>query len=204
MATEGVYELETAEGRIVLRAFSFKADRGSVLHSGIFSKELASSFLAAIAAVIVLFLIALKTELKLIHFVLVAVIFMIVFPLARMFVFKEPYLETLIDRYKGTILMKLVKPLGEKKVHKDLSLLKHIAVDHIRIEPENPDGVAFVEKIALQHGTVIPGFGQVQEFYNVNLMFDDANYTIVTVSNGDVAQDIVNNLKEYAPVKEES
>ena len=62
------YRIEIEDGRVALKTASFKAEKGSVLHSGIFNKELASSFVAAVAAAVVLAFFALNYELGIIHY----------------------------------------------------------------------------------------------------------------------------------------
>ncbi|NIN70309.1 MAG: hypothetical protein GTO63_37660, partial [Anaerolineae bacterium] len=51
--------------------------------------------------------------------------------------------------------------MGAHRSHR-LSDLEEVRRRQIVIEPENPDGVDFVAKIAIQHGTLIPGFGETK------------------------------------------
>jgi len=54
-----------------------------------------------------------------------------------------------------------------------------------------------VEKIAAQHGTVIPGFGEVKEFYNIVMDFGDETFTILTTQDRSEAEGIMVKLKDY-------
>ncbi|MEE9524227.1 MAG: hypothetical protein V3V59_05675, partial [Thermodesulfovibrionales bacterium] len=154
MDERGAFNIEKENGIIRLTTTSFRADRGSVLHSGIFNKELASSFVAAVVASAFLILVVLFSDLGILHYLIAAIIFVIIFPLSRIYVFKEHRLETVLNKDSGTISITLSGPLGKKKIEGPLGAVRDISVDHIRIEPENPDGIKIVKKIALQHGTV--------------------------------------------------
>ncbi|GBD99674.1 hypothetical protein BMS3Abin07_01714 [bacterium BMS3Abin07] len=197
MNENSIYTLKENGDIVTLKTASFRAERGSVLHSGIFNRELASSFLAATAAVTVLILFAVFSELHLVSYVIVLVVFIVVLPLSRIYVFGETYIETVFDRGSKTVSVHLKRAVGSRKIKKSMDSLRDITIDHIRIEPENPDGIAIVEKIALQHGTVIPGFGEVKEFYNVDLKFEDAGYTVLSTSSEDDARAVVETLKKY-------
>lgn len=181
----------------MLQTSSFKVDRGSVLHSGIFNKELASSFVSAVFIVIYLISMAVLGEIGLIHYLVAAVIFVIIFPLSRTFIFKAPVLITEVDKGSGVVTLTLKRNLGSRVIGKDFSELRQFDVEYIRIEPENPDGVAVVEKIALQHGTVIPGFGEVKEFYNVVARFADSDQVVFTTTSDAEAKKVVDTLNSY-------
>ncbi len=195
------YRIELEEGRVILRTSSFKAEKGSVLHSGIFSRELASSFVAVVAAVLLLIFFAVRYELGLLHYIAAALVLVVVFPLCRIYLFREPYLETVFDKTSGTVSMTLRRPILSRGLSMPIGSVRDIKVEHVRIEPDNPDAVAFVERIALQHGTVIPGFGEVQDFYNVLLVHDSGSYTILTTRTESEAADVVEKLKRYIGVE---
>jgi len=200
MNEAGTYRLEIEDSRVTLKTTSFKAERGSVLHSGIYNREFSSSLVAAAAAAAVLVFFALRFELQLVHYIAAAAVFIIVFPLARGYLFKEPCLETVFDRDAKTVSITLRKPLGSRSIERPLDSLDDIRIRHTRIEPENPDGVAFVKRIALQHGTVIPGFGQAEDFYSVELRFDGEGHVILTTRTESEARAVVDKLRRYVDV----
>ncbi len=189
------YKLSIEEGRVVLVARTFRAEKGSVLHSGIFSRELASSFVGAGLTLVFLVVVYFTAGVSLLSYALAAVLFALTTLLSRIFLFKEPFLETLIDKRGFTIT--LHRPLFKKRVQKSLSQLKDVRVEHRRFEPENPDAVEFVEKIALQHGTVIPGFGKPQDFYNLVLDFDDQSLVILTSDSRDDVEGVLVKLRSF-------
>ncbi len=197
MAQGSEYTIERADDTLRFTTTSFRADRGSVLHSGIFNKELASSFLAAIIVGAFLIGLGLAGKLRLMHYFIAAVFFVILFPLARVFVFRGPRLQVIAHRERGYVILRLTSHFRRKRIERSIDSLKRVAVDHVRMEPENVDGIKIVEKIALQHGTVIPGFGEVKEFYNVGLVFDDANYTIFSSSADVDAEKVAQDFHNY-------
>ncbi len=200
MNESGTYRVEIEDNRVTLRTTSFKAERGSVLHSGIFNREFSSSFVAVTVSAAVLAFFALRHELQILHYVIAVAVFIVVFPLARIYLFKEPRLETVFDLDAKSVSITLSKLFGSRSIKRPLDSLDDIRISHIRFEPENPDGVAFVKRIALQHGTVIPGFGQVEDFYNVELRFDGEGFIILTTRAEEEAEAVVAKLRRYVDV----
>ena len=78
---------------------------------------------------------------------------------------------------------------GKKNLSFPLASLEDIRQDHKSIAAENPDGIRFVEKIALQHGTVIPGFGKTAEFYTVEMEFENSRRVMIFSSEDPAAAD---------------
>ncbi len=191
------YSLQRDSKKIILKTASFKAEKGSVLHSGIYSRELSSTFVAAGVSLAYIFIIAISSHLDWIHYILSSLFFVIIFPLSRTYIFKETYFETIMDKDSERITITHKKLLGSETIQKPISALKDIKTSHIKIEPENPDGVAFVEKIALQHGTVIPGFGQTEHFYTVELIFSDESIPIFSSNASEESESITSTLKAF-------
>src|SRR5512139_4099207 len=68
MPTEA-YQIENNENGVVVRTTSFKTERRSVLHSGIFNRELASSLAAGAVMVIMGFFFAFYFRITVVHFI---------------------------------------------------------------------------------------------------------------------------------------
>ncbi|GAB4389504.1 MAG: hypothetical protein Kow0025_15260 [Thermodesulfovibrionales bacterium] len=170
MAKDQGFQIEEAEGRLVFRTPTFRAERGSVLHSGIYSRELTSSLAAGgvlFAAFVVLVLAGVRVTAV---YVGPAVgLFVLLFYAFRKGVFYEESLVAVFDRAAGRVTV-TVRRFPAREESYPLSDVRDVEKGHVVITPENPDGVAFVEKIALQHGTVIPGFGEVKEYHTVELL----------------------------------
>ncbi len=192
--SEEKYRLSVEKERFVLVAKSYRAEKGSVLHSGIFSRELASSFVGASVALFYLMIVYLRKDVSIIQFVIAALVFALVTLFSRIYLFKEPFLETRIE--KDDITITLNRPIFKKVLRRSIKELRDIKMEHRRFEPENPDAVEFVEKIALQHGTVIPGFGKPQDFYTLVLDFGDESLGILTTEHREDIEGVLVKLKD--------
>ena len=90
---------------------------------------------------------------------------------------------------------------GKKKVSFSISELHSVRQDYLTVATENPDGVRVVEQVALQHGTIIPGFGKTSEFYTVELEFKDSKRFIIFSSEEPaVANEIVVRFKNFIKI----
>jgi hypothetical protein len=192
------YQISVKNGRLVLRTSSFRAERGSVLHSGIYNRELTSSLAAsALLALIFVALVLAGVDVSLIYVIPAAVFFAGFFIFFRKALFYEESLDAVIDRASGLIEV-TTRRFPVKTESFALSDLAAVRQGHVVITPENPDGVQFVEKIALQHGTVIPGFGEVREFHTVELEFKNGRMVRVFSSEQEAeAARVTKSLKEY-------
>lgn len=192
------YQFDIRDNALTFKTASFKADKGSVLHSGIYNREMASTLAAGACLTFAGFFFATKGRIGVLHFVSAIVIFTILFLLFRTYVFRDPVLCTEIDKGKGTIAISSENIFGRNKVSLPLSELEGVRQDYVSSAPVNPDGIAIVQKIALQHGTVIPGFGETAEFYTVELEFKNGRRELVFSSKVPAeAEDVANNLKQF-------
>lgn len=198
-----VYQIDIKDDVLTLRTASFRAEKGSVLHSEIYNRELASTFVAALFAVTVMILLAMRYKLQLLHYAIAVVTFIIVFPLCRTYVFREPYLETQFDRASGIVSITLKRPIGGRTVKMPIDSLRGVRINHVRLVPQNPDGIRVVERVALQHGTVIPGFGEVKDLYSVELVFNGGGFVIFTTTIKQEADSAVEKLKRYIGFSQE-
>jgi len=188
------YFLKKESDKIVLKTTSFKAEKGSILHTDVFNQELAASFLAVACALAIIFFVA-HTEWKIIHYIIALLIFIILFPIFRLYLFRDSYIVTTIDKKNGLVTINLNRPILSKTITKPLKSLKDIKITLKKLKVENIDGIAIVEKIALQHGTVGTDFGKEEEFYNLVLEFEDEAITIFTTHTKEKAENILKILK---------
>ncbi len=195
---ENTYQIEIEENRFVLRTTTFRAEKGSVLHSGIYNRELASSLAAGAIIVLIGFFFATRFRLNIIHFILSLFVFIAIFLFFRGYIFRQHILETIIDRRSGNITIYLKNIIRSIKTAYPLSEFGNIKQDRIIIQPENPDGIKVVEKIALQHGTVIPGFGKTMEFHTIELGFKNGRQEMIFSSKDRSKTDeVLKRLKEF-------
>jgi hypothetical protein len=191
-------ELKIENNRLVFSTTSFKAEKGSVLHSGIYNRELASSLAAGAAMTIAGFFFAARYKITALHFLLALVLFAALFLVFRTYIFREPLLCVTIDKDRGDINLSLDRMFGKKNISFELAGLKDIRQGHVSIAPENPDGIRLVEKVALQHGTVIPGFGKTAEFYTVEMEFKDGRRIMIFSSpEPSAVNDIAIKIKNF-------
>jgi len=107
------YEISKKEDKISMKTLFFRAERGSILHSGIYNRELASSLASGVVIVILYFL--LKPEPSMALFIFGVLIFGLGTFVFRMFVFTEHFLRLDIDKAEGKIYISIKKVFSSKK-----------------------------------------------------------------------------------------
>jgi len=167
------YRMAKDTTRLVFRTTSFVANRGSVLHSGIYNREFSSVLASFALAGIAYFLLVTGFGKKTFFYAVFMVLFIGTFPLFRTYVFRERYAEAVFDRAAATIEISRSWIRRKVLLNKPLESIAGIRIDTTKTEIVNRDGVAFVEKISAQHGTVIPGFGEEATFYSLKLRFSN-------------------------------
>lgn len=182
----------------MLSTTSFRAERRSVLHSGVFNRELASSLSAGAVIVVVSFFFALYFRIATPYLIAVIFLFASLFVLFRVIVFREPVLETVFDREKGTITISMKRTAGSRAVSYMLAELAGIRIRHLSMEPENIDAVRLVERVAVQHGTVIPGFGKTEDYYTVELDFGEKKAVVFSAGDRQGAEAVIAGLQRDA------
>jgi hypothetical protein len=177
------YQLEIADNVLSLKTSSFKAEKGSVLHSGIYNREMTSSLAAgALTLAAAIFMYSMGFVVTVIYVAVAVAVFAASFVFLRMFVFYEAHLRVVMDRSRGTIRLTEKKMFSSESTY-PMGDIEGVCTGRVVFAPENPDGIEFVEKIALQHGTVIPGFGEEKVFHTVELAFKDGGKVMVFSSS---------------------
>ncbi len=172
---EKTYKTEKKNSSLLFRTEHFRADRESVLHKGIYNKEFASALSSLAIAGLVYAALAMEQKRTILPHIAFAVIFIGGYPLLRMFVFKDRYLEVLFDLSKGLAEISVTGLVRRKTESLPLSAVKNILIESKKIGIENPDAVEFVEKISAQHGTVIPGLDEEKTFFMLKLILADGS-----------------------------
>ena len=145
--------------------------------------------------VIVGFFFALYVKMTIVHFVAAAFVFAALFILFRVYAFREAVLETGFDLKRKTITVSVKRTTGSKCRSYAVDALTGIRIHHLSVEPENLDAVKLVERVAVQHGTVIPGFGKREDFYSVELEFREKKIVIFSAGERKRAESFVDELK---------
>ena len=168
---------------------AYKTELDSVLHSGIYNREFASLLSAAAVAGTLYVITAMNTAHTLLRYLVFLLIFAGGFPFFRKFFFKESLMEVVfhaahreVKIYTSWITKKLQETIA-------ISSIKDISIETKKQAIENPDAVEFVEKISLQHGTVIPGFGKEKVLFLLKLHLADG--TERTIYSDNAMQDVI-------------
>lgn len=198
---ESTYRLAKDATTLVFRTTRFVAEKGSVLHSGIYNREFSSVLASFAVAGIVYFFLVMRFGKNAAFYVIVMVLFIGTFPLFRKYIFRERFLETVFD--KATAHAIISRSWFRKKVleHMPLSDIKGLWIETKKEEVVNRDGVAFVQKISAQHHTVIPGFGEDIVFYSLNLRRTDG--TDRTIFADSAMQNVISvhdEIKEFLKI----
>ncbi len=177
------YVLERDGAVLLFKTRSYKAEQGSVLHSGIFNREMVST-LAAGAVLVAAVMAALSMGMRpgMAYAAPAVALFATVFFVFRFFVLSEQELELKMDKDAGIITISTGPMLRKRTLSMPMSDVTGIAYETVVVDPVNRDGIKVVEKISLQHGMHIPGFGERKEFYTVGLNLKGAETVTVFAS----------------------
>lgn len=192
------YTISKEEDTLIFRTPSFATGLGSVLHSGIYNREFASVLASAAGAGLVYVIVAMNLDNRFIHALVFLMVFAGGFPLFRKFVFKEALIEVIFNTSAGEVKLYVTRITRTLKEVIALHRIKGISIESRRQEIENADAVEFVEKISLQHGTVIPGFGRETVLFLLKLNLTDGSER--TIYSDDKMQDVISahdEIKEF-------
>ncbi|MDI6728785.1 MAG: hypothetical protein QMD44_07690, partial [Thermodesulfovibrionales bacterium] len=83
MDNNKAYQINIKDNMLIFRTSSFRAEKGSVLHSGIYNRELASSLAAGALVMLLGFFFAASFKITTVHFVVALLLFVIFFIVFR-------------------------------------------------------------------------------------------------------------------------
>ena len=173
------YTIRKEEDRLIFTTPSFEAGFDSLLHSGIYNREFASLLASAAGAGLVYMIVAMNLDNTFTHALVFLLVFAGGFPLFRKFVFKEALLEVVFHSAAGEAKIYITRITRRLKETIATDRIKGISIESRRREIENADAVEFVEKISLQHGTVIPDFGRETVQFLLKLHLTDGSERII-------------------------
>jgi hypothetical protein len=181
-AGNGDYSIEKTGRVLVFRTPSFSTDTASVLHTGIYNREFASALASMAVAGLVYTLLVVNYGRSVIAYAAFILLFVGGFSFFRKFIFKSRCLEAIFDKDKKTVTISIGGLLRKAKDRIPLNLVGAVMLETKKTKIDNPDGVAFVEKISLQHGMAIPGFGEETISYLLELKLTDGTDRIIYAS----------------------
>lgn len=180
MQKERTYQMYTENDRLIFRTSSYRAEKTSVLHAGVYTKEF-SSMLSASGAGILAYLVInnLNGELKAAGYFLAFALFVAVFLGSRKYIFKDSFLEVVFNRKSRTV--RIVRPalMGKKTEQLPFESIRSVEIGSRTFLPENTDGIDFVQKISAQHGSAVPELSEPEEFITLSLKLKDHSERVV-------------------------
>ncbi|MFA5354172.1 MAG: hypothetical protein WC291_08075 [Thermodesulfovibrionales bacterium] len=195
------YSLEERGESLFFRTASFTAQKESVLHSGVYNREFASSLAAGALVMVVSMFLSGALSFSLLSLVGAALLFIGLFFFFRKIVFRENLLEMRIDREKGEIRIAHTG-LAQRAVVYPLSGLSELRIASTVIDPQNKDAIAIVEKVAAHHGTVITGFGDRSEFHTVQMRFSGGKtVTVFSSEKQEESDKVLSKIKNFLSVR---
>ncbi|MBI5075513.1 MAG: hypothetical protein HZB62_10180 [Nitrospirae bacterium] len=195
------YSLSKDEARLVFRTANFIAGQGSVLHSGVYNREFSSWLASFTLAGIAYFFLVMSFGKEILFYAIAMVLFIGTFPLFRKYVFREQFLETVIDREEAKA--KITRYGIRKKVLETIPTadISSLWIDTQKTEVINRDGVEFVQKISAQHNAAIPGFGEETVFYSLKLKrADGTDRTIFAERSMQDVISVYDEIKEFLKI----
>jgi hypothetical protein len=201
LTAASTYSLSKNESRLVFRTANYSAGKGSVLHSDIYNREFSSWLASFTLAGIIYFFLVMSFGKQVVLYAISLVLFIGTFPLFRKYIFREQFLETVIDRAETKVI--IIRHGIRKKILETIPLsdITGLWIDTEKTEIVNRDGVEFVQKISAQHHTVIPGFGEETTFYSLKLKrADKADRTIFAESSMQDVISVYDEIKEFLKI----
>ena len=198
MVTEN-YQLKTENNKLIFRTSSFKAEKTSVLHSGVYTREFSSTLFASAVCVLAYMSTGLPgIKPAIVRYIILIFIFVVAFLAAIKCIFKERYLEVDFDRSDKSV--NIVHPgIIRKKIEKiHFDDIKSLGFGTRKFVPENIDGIKFVQKISAQHGSAMPGLSDTEEFITLSLNLKDGSERIIYAEKIDEEPEIpVNEIRNF-------
>lgn len=174
------YQIKTEKDRLIFTTSSFQAEKTSALHKGIYTREFASMLFASATCLLAyMVMVFISREILLIHILIIIFIFTIAFLVSRKTLFKEKYIKVVFNKSDSTA--SIIRSGIFKRTTERIPLghIKSIDVGSKKFTPENIDGIKFVQRISLQHGSFVPGLGDEEEFITLSLRLTDGSERII-------------------------
>jgi hypothetical protein len=173
------YRIEKTDGSLIFRTANFAAERGSVLHRGIYSQEFAAALSSLAVAGLAYMVVVMDVKKGILAHIVFLVVFVSGFLLLKRFVFRKKFLEAVFDRTAGKTDIYMIGITKKKRDSIRMEDIDNVLIGQKKSEVENPDAVEFVEKISSQHGMAIPGFGEEKIFFLLTLKLSDGTDRII-------------------------
>ena len=167
------YTLKKENNRLVFTTNSFRAEKSSVLHEGVYTKEFASMLAASALSVPVYVAVSFFATSSVLRIVTVIILFVVSFIALKKYIFKDNLLEAVFDGTSKTVCINQSGLLSIRKETIPFRDIRSVEIGSRKFDPVNLDGIQFVQKISAQHGSAVPGLSESEEFVTLSLMGTD-------------------------------
>jgi hypothetical protein len=140
------YQMKVDQDKLVFITSSFKAEKTSVLHPGVYTKEFASMLFASAACIFAYIstdLASIKSAIM--RYIILIVIFVVAFLGANKYIFKERYLEADFNKSDKTVNIVRSGLITKKSEKIPFAKIKSVDLGIKKFVPENIDGIDFVQ-----------------------------------------------------------
>ena len=176
----GNYQLIKENDRLVFRTPFFRAEKSSVLHAGVYTREF-SSMLFASALCVLFYMVTDMASIRtpLVRYGILILIFIVAFLGGNKYIFKEKYLQAEFNKAAGTVTIVRSGLLKKSSETIPFDRIQSVDIGSTSFIPENVDGIHFVQKISAQHGSAVPGLDEVEEYVTLLLRLKDGSEHIL-------------------------
>lgn len=178
MTDQKNYNITIEGDTLTFRTSFFKAEKSSVLHSGVYSRESSSILFASGISTLAYILLSPSMGGPALYAAL-AFVLASAFMISRKFIFSEKILEVIFNKQSGNARIVLSGTFTKKTEEIALDDIASVETGSKRFEPVNKDGADFVQKISIQHGSAVPGLGEPEEFVTLSLRLNDGSERII-------------------------
>ncbi len=174
------YQLKIEDDRLVFSTSSFRAEKTSVLHSGVYTREFSSMLFASAVTVFAhMAIISININTAVFRYLIIIFLFVVSFLGAHKFIFKEKHIEVIFDKPEKTALITRYGIIIKKTEKIPFSSIKSVELGSRKFVPENIDGIEFVQRISAQHGSAMPELSNEEEFITLSLNLTDGSEKII-------------------------
>jgi Ca2+/Na+ antiporter len=186
---EGEYQVTMDREELSFRTSSFSAERSSVLHAGVYTREFSSMLLASAICMMFYMLFVYLWYMSVLQYLLLTALFVVIFLSSRQFIFIEKELEVVFSQSKKHAEM-IMNGIFRRRLE-DVPFDNIISVETgtETFVPENIDGIKFVQKISAQHGSAMPDMDRPEVFATMYLNLKDG--TKRTIYAGKTGRDLM-------------
>lgn len=151
-----------------------------MLHTGVYTKEFASMLFASALSFFAYFIIRPVTRSMIfVRYISIITIFVIIFLGARKYIFRESYLKAEFDENDKTVEIVRSGFITKKTEKIPFGDISSVEIGSRKFVPQNIDGIKFVQRISLQHGSAIPGLDEEEEYVTLSLNLTDGTERII-------------------------